>query len=188
MNISFGQKIPMYHCSVQNTKTKEFVPATVYEYDCCDFFDAENIDKLPGEWIFKPEIFFWAKDKYLFPKLFSEVKIFSLETSNNETIGLMQFSNQENYCNVGLLENMEKSGHKYVGTALLNAVANETLKNGYETLKVAQPVPEALDFYVDSCGFKQTKAKEVSMTKKDMLDFLKRTKEKTNSQLVDLKG
>ena len=45
MNISFGQKIPMYHCSVQNTKTKEFVPATVYEYDCCDFFDAENIDK-----------------------------------------------------------------------------------------------------------------------------------------------
>jgi len=36
MNISFGKKIPLSQCQIQNKETGNFEKATVYELDCKD--------------------------------------------------------------------------------------------------------------------------------------------------------
>ena len=45
-NISFTAKIPVSTCKVQDTITKEYVPATIFEYDCKDESDIEEIAHL----------------------------------------------------------------------------------------------------------------------------------------------
>ena len=45
-NISFGKKIPLTTCQIQDKKTGKFVPATLFEYDCKDEHP-HNVDKVP---------------------------------------------------------------------------------------------------------------------------------------------
>ena len=45
MNISFGKKIPIAQCQIQNLATKKFEPATIYELDCHDESDLLEVVK-----------------------------------------------------------------------------------------------------------------------------------------------
>ena len=53
MNISFGRKIPIIKCQIQDTDTGKFEPATVYQIDCKDESDVLEIRNLPDTWQYK---------------------------------------------------------------------------------------------------------------------------------------
>ena len=188
MNISFGQKIPIMQCTVQNIGTKKFVPATVYEYDCTSKNDAYDIDEIDGYWIFKPQIFHQAKDKCSQPIKYQHTKIYSLETNKGETLGMMVTDKDGDNTDVDVLETKYMSGHKYVGTALLSAAAQETLKRGDKKLTVKQPIPDVRNFYIIGCGFEETNGRTLEIENKQLINLIKKTEEKTQTQLIDLKG
>ena len=188
MNISFGKKIPIMKCQVQNLKTKDFVPSTVYEYDCEDKHDANNIDKIDGYWIFKPQIFFQAQDKHCFPQKYKNTKIYSLETNTGETLGMMVLDKAGNNNNVDVLETKFQSGHKYVGKSLLAAAAQETLKGSYKKLTITHPIPDVRDFYIDSCVFKETSGRPLEMNNEDLMSFIKTVEKSVHTNFIDLQG
>ena len=188
MNISFGKKIPIMQCQVQNVKTKSFVPSTVYEYDCEDKKDADDIDKIGGYWLFKPQIFFLAKDKHCQPKKYKNSKIYSLETSNGNTLGMMILDKDGNNNNVDLIETRYLCGHKYVGKTLLAAAAKETLKQGYDKLKINQPIQEVRSFYIDGCGFRETNGRPLEMNNEELISFIKNTEKAVHTSFIDLQG
>ncbi len=188
MNISFGKKVPIMQCKVVNTKTMEYIPATIFEYDCKDKTDADDINAIDGYWFYKNEIFFTAKDKIQFPKKKRDIRIFSLENNKGKTIGLMQCSKNGNQCDVNLLEKRFLDKHKYVGSVLLAAAAKETLKSQADKLTVSSPVPEARDFYINGCGFKATSTKNLEMNQEQIEKFIKQTEQKTNSPIINLQG
>lgn len=180
-SISFGKKIPIMQCKVQNRKTNNFVPSTIYEYDCKDPNDAKEIDKISDLWIFKPEFYHLAKDKFQFPQKHNNTKIYSLETSDGNILGLINFSNNENINNIDILETKPFSGHKYVGRLLIAAVAKRTLINGYKKLTVDHPMRTAVDYYTKECGFKETDGIPLEMDRLQMKKFIKESKEKTQT-------
>ena len=49
-NISFGKKIPLTTCQIQDKKTGNFVPATLFEYDCKDEDDILEIVFTGKQW------------------------------------------------------------------------------------------------------------------------------------------
>ena len=54
--ISFGRKIPRYTCQIQNKYTGSYIPATIYEYNCKDESDYEEVNSLNRRWAFKENI------------------------------------------------------------------------------------------------------------------------------------
>ncbi len=188
MNISFGKKIPLMQCQIVNSKTNEFVPATIFEYDCNDKKDADDINGIGGYWFFKNEIFFNAQDKIQFPKKFQNIRIFALENKQGRTLGLMQFNETGNQCDINLLEKRFLDKHKYIGSVLLAAAAKETLKSKANKLTVSAPVPEARDFYIKGCGFKTTQTKALELEQSDINRFIKETEEKTQFPIINLQG
>ena len=44
--ISFGAKIPIAKCKIQNKESGQFENATVYEYTCSDKSDVEKIKRI----------------------------------------------------------------------------------------------------------------------------------------------
>lgn len=188
MNISFGKKIPIMQCQIVNTRTSEFVPATIYEYDCKDRKDADDINNIDGYWFFKNEIFFNAQDKIQFPKKYQNIRIFSLENNKGRTLGLMQCQKSGNQYDISLLEKRFLDKHKYIGSVLLAAAAKETLKSKAEKLIVSSPLPEAKDFYINECGFKTTSTKSLEMSQEQIKKFIRQTEQKTNSPIINIQG
>lgn len=188
MNISFGKKIPIMQCQVQNNRTKMFVPSTVYEYDCTSKKDAYDIDEIEGYWIFKPQIFHQAKDKCSQPIKYQNLKIYSLETNKGETLGMMVTDKDGENTDVDVLETKYMSGHKYVATSLLSAAAQETLKKGHKKLTVKQPIPDVRNFYISGCGFNETNGRTLEIKNEELKNLIERTESKTHTKLIDLKG
>ena len=56
-SISFGRKIPVATCQVKNLEKNKFTPATVYEFDCRDRSDMEELREAEGEWEFKRALY-----------------------------------------------------------------------------------------------------------------------------------
>ena len=186
--ISFGRKIPIAQCQIVSDKTNEYVPATIYEYDCKDRKDVDDINEIDGYWVFKSEILFNAKDKLQLPQKYKNLRIFSLENNKGKTIGLMQCKESDNQFDISLLEKRFLDKHKYVGSVLLATAAKETLKSKSNKLTVSFPLPEARDFYINGCGFKTTSTKILEMDQEQIKKFIKQTEQKTNSQIINLQG
>lgn len=188
MNISFGKKIPIMQCQILNPKTNKYTSATIFEYNCNDKKDADDIDSIDGYWFYKNEIFFNARDKFHSPLRNKDLRIFALENEKGKTLGLMQCTKTQNIYDVNLLEKRYLDKHKYVGTALLAAVAQETIKENAEKLTVSSPVQEAREFYIKGCGFKTTTSKCLEMNGEQIRNFIKEAKQKTNTQIINLQG
>jgi hypothetical protein len=47
--VSFGKKIPVAKCHIIDNQKKKAVPATVYEYDCKNADDVEDLKSANGE-------------------------------------------------------------------------------------------------------------------------------------------
>ena len=91
-SISFGRKIPRYTCQVQNKTTGEYVPATIYEYNCKDERDYEEIKKLDRRWLFKDNIAHFMEVKHSVQTLFNEKSndsFFSMQVGK-DIIGIAQ--------------------------------------------------------------------------------------------------
>lgn len=188
MNISFGKKIPIMQCQVQSLKTGNFVPSTVYEYDCKDNNDAFDINDIDGYWIFKPQIFHQALDKTQLPKKYINTRIYSLETKQGETLGMMVTDKDKENNDIDVLENKFMSGYKYVGTNLITAAAQETLKQDYEKLTIKHPIPEVRTFYIEKCGFRETDTRPLELNREELPELIKHTEAKTKTKIIDLKG
>lgn len=188
MNISFGKKIPILQCQILNPQTKKYIPATIFEYDCKDNKDADDINEIDGYWLFKNEIFFSAKDKIQSPSRHKDIRIFSLENKQGKTLGLMQCKKNKNTYDINLIEKRYLDKHKYVGTLLLAAAAKETIKDRADKLTVSSPFQEAREFYINGCGFRTTSTKTLEMDKKQIKEFIKTTEIKTNAPIINLQG
>ena len=93
MKISFGRKIPKIQCQIQSKETGKFIPATVYEVDCKDEADFQEIRKLDRKWHFRNDIALGMEQKHAiqtYLKQKSNVSFYAMKDNKGELIGLAQ--------------------------------------------------------------------------------------------------
>ncbi len=190
--ISFGKKIPITNCQVKDKKNGKFVPATIYEADCKDFSDIQEVDNLDGIWSFKSSIVSYMKIKYsrqLISTTDKNDKFYLLQTQDGTTLGLCQTNKEGSSTKVEFLENRRDKKYKYVGQSLLAAIGLETLKEGKKSIVITVPTEEAIPFYVDKCGFKESNnSTPLKLSKKRIKKLIRKTENKTNTNLINLRA
>lgn len=189
-SISFGKQIPVVNCQVKDNRTGEYIPVTMYEYDCYDQEDIEEVRNLPEFWTYNKAI---ANDmsekKYCLEKLYSDAGIscYVLKTKKNETIGITSVRNSRNRSEVKLIQTAQNGRYKYAGQAMLASLALIALNDRKSTFKILYPTNEAMDFYRKKCKFKKIKkSSNLEMNEKGMRSFVKRTQLRTHAPLIDV--
>ena len=71
-SISFGKKIPITSCQVQDKTTGNFLPATLYEYDCKDEQDILEVVFTGKQWYFSNSIIKNMEKKLKLNEIFTE--------------------------------------------------------------------------------------------------------------------
>ena len=192
MNISFGKKIPIIQTQIQNTKTGQFEPATVYELDCKDESDLLEVHKPKKEWEYAHYIHENMSDKYrygAFSQDFDDCFFYVLENKDGETLGMAQTEEiYEDAYDLSYLDTKKRNGYKYVGQTLLATVAREVHKKSADILSVFGAVDSAMSFYEKVCGFKIGEFDKPYISYEDIPAFVKQTEERTKAKIIDLKG
>ena len=195
--ISFGAKIPIAECKIQNRKTGKTESATVYEYTCTDKSDVEKIKRIVAreDWEFGSDIAYDAhwkntvienNDKcYGFMK---DYHVYTLENNRRKTIGLCETKETDNII-VEFCETLQDKKYKYAGQTLLASIAQKAC-NSSLTLIIENAATKALDFYRKVCGFTEEvyEDEEISfiVDKRQMQDFIEQTEKRTNGKIVCL--
>ena len=97
--ISFGKKIPVSACKVKDLRTGKFVPVKMYEYDCLDQSDIDEVQSLPDSFNYKTSILKEmsakkiAKEKYF---LDTGVSHYVMQTKEGETLGIASLQKMMN--------------------------------------------------------------------------------------------
>lgn len=187
-NINFGRKIPITKCQVQNKFTHNSVPVVVYELDCKDKEDWLSMREDKGYWTFAQQVSYQIEEKHDCLAQTEDIKFHVLKNEKDELLGFMESEDMDDTLNVHVLESSPSGKFKYIGKVLLGTAAKVALKEGKQKLTVSYPLANVRDFYIYACGFKPTATKLVEMNRQEMAEFIKRTEEQTNSQIIDLKG
>lgn len=192
MNISFGKKIPIAQCQIQNIKTGKFEPATVYELDCKDESDLLETRKPKSKWEYASYIHENMSDKYrygAFSQDFDDCCFYILQDKNGETIGMAQTEEiYEDAYDLACLDTRKGKHYTFVGQTLLATVAREVQKKSGDILSVFGAVDSAMDFYKKVCGFKIGEFDRPYISAEDIPNFIQQTEERTNAKIIDLKG
>lgn len=192
MNISFGKKIPIAQCQIQNIKTGKFEPATVYEFDCKDESDLVETRKPKSQWQYANYIHENMSDKYrygAFSQDFDDCCFYILQDKNGKTIGMAQTEEiYEDAYDLAYLDTKKGKHYKFVGQTLLATVAREVQKKSGDILSVFGAVDSAMDFYKKVCGFKIGEFDMPYIFAEDIPNFIKQTEERTKARIIDLKG
>ena len=190
MNISFGQKIPTAICNVLDTKENKFVPALVSEFDCYDKSDTDTISSIPGEWEHKDTIVLNMKSKYsdIKREKGNDTRIYAIENDNGEILGITCVDDLEKNVEVRYIESRSDHRYKYVGQNLLASLGQGVLDGRQNRLIIRSAVSSAYDFYEKVCGFKEIGYSDLEMNRFDILKFIRRTEEKTQSPIVNLRA
>lgn len=190
--ISFGQKIPRYTCQIYNTETGKTVPATVYEYNCKDESDYEEVKRLNRRWIFKENIAHGMEIKYNLQTYFNSKgtdSFFALQ-KGNELLGLTQIATLNGTSNVDYITTKPNNPYKYVGQTLLACVGKQILKqNGYE-MTVNTAIDSAVPFY-QRIGFKkygEFPLDVYKMNQDEIKTFIDVTELTTEAPIIDVKA
>lgn len=196
-SVSFGQKIPIANCRVRNNETGKFVPAILYEYDCKDKEDIEEIKNLAGDWKFKGVVLDGMQIKknvqegqtIEFPNRF-----YALKDLGDETIGISFLYKRTNKLSktnslaVKFIETSPDKTYKYVGQAMLACHALSAMNDGYDRFEIRFPIDAAVPFYKEKCGFKDGEDEyTLEMTAKEIKKFLKKVFFKTHSKIEDIR-
>ena len=192
MNISFGKKIPIAQCQIQNIKTNKFEPAIIYELDCRDESDLLEARKPKSKWEYAKYIHENMCDKYRygsFSQDFDGCYFYILQDKNGKTLGMAQTEEiYEDAFDLAYLDTKKEKNYKYVGQTLLAAVAREVQKKSGDILSVFGAVDSAMDFYKKTCGFKIGEFDRPYILYEEIPNFIKQTESRTNAPLIDLKG
>ena len=189
--VSFGRKIPVSACKVKDLKTGSFVPVKMYEFDCTEQSDIDEVRNLPSCFGYKTAIATdmetkkKAKEKY---SIDMGVSHYIMQTENGETLGIASVRNNEETYGVKLIQTTQNSTHKYIGQAMLASMAKIAINDNREKFEIRFPTFEAMGFYKNKCGFKHGENQHhLEMSLKDMKKFIFKTQLKTRGTVVDIR-
>ena len=187
--ISFGKKIPVAECKVKDLRTGRFVPVKMYEYDCLDQSDIDEVKSLPDTFDYKNAISTEmrtkknAKEKYF---LDTGVSHYVMQTKEGETLGIASLQKDDESWGVKFLQTSQHSTHKYIGQTMLASIAKMALTDCKKRFEIFFPTDSAMGFYTKKCGFKpEDGAYHLQMFPKDMKKLIFKTQLKTRAQIVD---
>lgn len=194
--VSFGKKIPVAQGQIKNYKHDYYIPATLYELDCTDKEDIDEISSLSGKWLFRKIISNNMNDKFngqedIFDT--SEKKFYILQLDKGETVGIMQVHEIENSVYVDYIESKETKNnkYKYIGQLLLSTLGADALKRKMKTMVIATPIPSSISFYTEKCGFNRVDnilgLDLLKMDRNEIKKFVSTVEEKTKSPIVDIR-
>ena len=195
-SVSFGKKIPVMQCKIQNRINKEPVNATISEYDCTNYTDISDIFSQCGKWNYGRAM---ASDMNL--KLFNYLnydtenypyKFYVMEDEGENIIGICETENSRNNVNIFFLESEPKKKYKYIGQTMLAAVGKMlSSKNGHN-MYVMNPAAAAITFYTQKCNFEPlVKNREwdgLIMQSEKISGFIKDVEEKSGGKIINIKG
>lgn len=198
--ISFGGKIPIAKCKIQNRETGKFENATVYEYTCTDESDIEKIKRITSrhDWQYGFDIFNdarWKKfrldgNKNYTPYDIRYAHFYSVENSHRKTIGLCETMENQDF-SVELLETQKDKPYRFVGQTILATLGQKSIESN-NPLIIKNASSQALDFYRKTCGFtnETKKGRNISfiVDKPQMQEFIEQTEQRTNGEIVFLKA
>ena len=190
MNVSFGQRIPTAICNVLDTKENKYVPALVCELDCRDKSDIDRIAAIDGDWVHKDTIELNMKSKYSDIRRGKEndTRIYTLENADGEILGMTCVDDLEKNVEVRFIESRSDHRYKYVGQNLLASLGQRVLNSRQNRLIICSAVSSAFDFYEKVCGFKDIGYSNLEMNRMDLHRFIRRTEEKTQKSMVNLRA
>jgi hypothetical protein len=192
MNISFGRKLPIIKCQIQDTDTGKFEPATVYQIDCKDEADSLEIRNLPDTWQYKLGITKDMERKHQLLKHYNQENdsiFYALEDSKNRIIGLGELEETETgVYDLKYLESNSLGAKKYVGQVLLASMADDILCRNGRKLTVNDAVDSAFDFYANTCGFEDVYGYYLKMNRGQINNFIEQTEDRTQALLLNLRG
>ena len=185
-SISFGRKIPRYNCQIQNKQTGEYMPATVYEYNCKDESDVDEIRKLDRRWAFRDNIADKMDVKhtvqnYLHQK--SNDSFYSIQVGK-EIVGLTHISTYNGISNVNYITTKPRNEYKYAGQTMLACVGKDILKrNGYQ-MTVTTAIDDAYPFY-SKIGFHEYGDHLYRMNRSDISTLIEVTELTTEAPITE---
>ena len=154
--IHFGKKIPVSNCKIKDIQRNKAVDATLYEFDCQDFSDIEEVMNIQGEWNYKEDVVSRMLNVYNtknFKK--SSMAFYTMENPQGEVIGLSQIKKENPDIVLNYLESKQDGKYKYIGQNLISFLCNMALEEGYKRIYIPIPTKSAYDFYTKKCGFKK---------------------------------
>ena len=188
-SISFGRKIPRYTCQIQDKRTGEYIPATIYEYDCKDERDIEEIKKLDRRWTFKDNIAHFMDIKHSVQTYFNEKSndsFYSMQVGK-DIVGLAQICTSNGISNIDYITTKPRNEYKYVGQTLIAGIGKQILKkNGYQ-MTVSTAIDDAIPFY-KKIGFRDFGSLLFRMNKEDIKTLIEITELQTEAPILDKKA
>ena len=193
MNISspsFGKKIPIATCKVQDKKTRQFEPVTIYKVDCADSSDIREINDLQGSWRFKKRIVEDMNSKHQLQKYGEDDgynAFYVIQSEDNTILGMSETEEiDDGIHNINYIET--KSPKRFVGQVLIATIGQDVINQYGKALTVTEPEGDAYEFYTDVCGFSEIDDDYLRMTSRQIDRFIEQTEDRTNSMLFDIRG
>lgn len=185
-SISFGRKIPRYTCQILDKTTDKYVPATIYEYNCKDESDIEEIKKLDRKWIFKDNIVHGMNVKHSVQTYFKEKSndsFFSIQVGK-DIVGLAQICTLNGISNIDYITTKPRSEYKYVGQTLIAGIGKHMLKKDGYQMTVNTAVDDAIPFY-KKIGFHESGDYLFRMNRNDIETLIEITEFQTEAPILD---
>lgn len=188
LQISFGKKIPIATCQVQNNETENFEKATIYEYDCKDKSDLDELSELAEEDNFDFGHCIWAhayEKAHPTKQKHRTISIYAMENENNETICLCHANKDNEKIILNHIESSKNKKYSYAGQNMIAMLAKQVIQANKKELYVSNILEEAREFYICKCGFETVYEKniyggrDVTMFKKDIPTYLQLVQDKT---------
>jgi len=186
MKISFGQKIPIAKTQIKSLKENAFVGATVYELDCKDESDFDEVDLSQTNWNYNLDILNNMRLKYQ-SSIDTKEYFYILQGRDSETLALAQINvDDRNVASLEWLDSKENKPYKFVGQTMMATLAKEILKKGGHCFVVSCAKDDSKPFYINKCGFEDMGKDRLYMDEVQMKKFILKTEEKTGT-ILDLK-
>ena len=187
-SISFGRKIPRYNCQIQNKQTGEYVPATVYEYNCKDESDVDEVRKLDRRWTFKDHIADKMDVKHTVQTYFNQKSndsFYSIQVGR-EIVGLTHISTCNGISNVNYITTKPRNEYKYAGQTMLACVGKDILKKNGHQMTVTTAIGDAYPFY-SKIGFREYGDHLYRMNRDDIATLIEVTELTTEAEITEKK-
>ena len=180
-NISFGKKIPLAKCQIQNKTTGEYTPATFYEVDCKDEEDYKEIKRLSVNWKYKYHIEDNMETKHLSPK--SNLFFYQIRGNNDKLLAMSQVEESNGIYDVNYISREPNCKYRYVGQTMLACIGREVNRKKGDRLVITRTTSDARPFYTDICGFEELGTFMLKMNNSQIAQFINQTEEKTKSPI-----
>ncbi len=204
--VSFGQRLPLTTCYVQNQYNGTLVPATFCELDPNDPEDIRDIENLSDyKFQFKDNIAYNMShhnalnniknniqnnnDINLMLEETAPARYFLMEHPKGSIIGITQISRQGQNVNIDYISRNKMEPYTFIGQDMIASICSDILKS-YDVKKliVEYPAASAKKFYTNVCGFKYDRRGILAMNRKQMQKFVDSVEKKTQHPILNLSG